>query len=194
MIQRIKDIICELERQGYKLKEEENIVIENAHEKIETIGKILLENFVMLDEYKHIADFFQNGTNGRSLALIGGCGTGKTFFLTKIMPVLLKLERNKQCTIIKATELADNLHGYMRQNYLVVDDIGTEEDVNTYGNKKHQFAEWVNSVEYRDCFTAISTNLNGDQIKQKYDQRTYDRIKGNFKVILFKNQSFRKQI
>lgn len=174
MIQRIKNVICELERQGYKLKEEENIVIENAHEKIETIGKILLENFVMLDEYKHIADFFQNGTNGRSLALIGGCGTGKTFFLTKIMPVLLKLERNKQCTIIKATELADNLHGYMRQNYLVLDDIGTEEDVNTYGNKKHQFAEWVNSVEYRDCFTAISTNLNGDQIKQKYDQRTYD--------------------
>lgn len=193
MVQRIKDVICELERQGYKLKEEENIVIENAHEKIETIGKILLENFVMLDEYKHIADFFQNGTNGRSLALIGGCGTGKTFFLTKIMPVLLKLERNKQCTIIKATELADNLHGYMRQNYLVLDDIGTEEDVNTYGNKKHQFAEWVNSVEYRDCFTAISTNLNGEQIKQKYDQRTYDRIKGNFKVILFKNQSFRKQ-
>lgn len=193
MVQRIKDVICELERQGYKLKEEENIVIENAHEKIETIGKILLENFVMLDEYKHIADFFKSGTNGRSLALIGGCGTGKTFFLTKIMPVLLKLERNKQCTIIKATELADNLHWYMRQNYLVVDDIGTEEDVNTYGNKKHQFAEWVNSVEYRDCFTAISTNLNGDQIKQKYDQRTYDRIKGNFKVILFKNQSFRKQ-
>jgi DNA replication protein DnaC len=193
MIQRIKDVICELERQGYKLKEEENIVIDNAHEKIETIGKILLENFVMLEEYKHIADFFQKGTNGRSLALIGGCGTGKTFFLTKIMPVLLKLERNKHCTIIKATELADNLHGYMRQNYLVVDDIGTEEDANNFGNKKHQFAEWVNSVEYRDCFSAISTNLNGEQIKQKYDQRTYDRIKGNFKVILFKNQSFRKQ-
>lgn len=193
MIQRIKDVICELERQGYKLKEEENIVIENAKEKIETIGKILLENFVMLDEYKQISDFFQNGTNGRSLALIGGCGTGKTFFLTKIMPVLLKLERNKQCTIIKATELADNLHGYMRQNYLVVDDIGTEEEANNFGNKKHQFAEWVNSVEYRDCFTAISTNLNGEQIKQKYDKRTYDRIKGNFKVILFKNQSFRKQ-
>lgn len=193
MIQRINDVISELERQGFKLKENENIVIENAHEKIETIGKILLENFVMLDEYKHIADFFQNGTNGRSLALIGGCGTGKTFFTTKILPVLLKMELNKQCTIIKATELADNLHKYMRQNYLVVDDVGTEEDVNNFGNRKHQFAEWVNSVEYRDCFTAISTNLNGEQIKQKYDQRTYDRIKGNFKVILFKNQSFRKQ-
>ena len=81
----------------------------------------------------------------------------------------------------------------MRQKFLVVDDVGTEEDVNNFGHRKHQFAEWVNSVEYRDCFTAISTNLNGEQIKQKYDQRTYDRIKGNFKVILFKNQSFRKQ-
>ena len=193
MIKRIKDVICELEKQGYKLKETENIVIDDAREKIKTIGKILLDNFVMLEEYNQIADFFQSGTNGRSLALIGGCGTGKTFFSTKILPVLLKYELNKQCTIIKATELADNLHGYMRQNFLVVDDVGTEEDVNNFGNLKHQFAEWVNSVEYRDCFTAISTNLNGEQIKQKYDQRTYDRIKGNFKVILFKNQSFRKQ-
>ena len=193
MIKRIKDVICELERQGFKLKENENIVIDNAIEKIKIIGKILLEDFVMLDEYKQIADFFQNGTRGRSLALIGGCGTGKTFFLTKIMPVLLKYELNKQCTIIKATELADNLQWYMRQNYLVVDDVGTEEDAYNFGYKMHQFTEWVNSVEYRDCFTAISTNLNGEQIKQKYDQRTYDRIKGNFKVILFKNQSFRKQ-
>lgn len=193
MIQRINDVISELERQGFKLKENENIVIDNAKEKIKIIGKILLEDFVMLDEYKQIAEFFQNGTNGRSLALIGGCGTGKTFFTTKILPVLLKMELNKQCTIIKATELADNLHKYMRQNYLIVDDVGTEEDINNFGNKKHQFAEWVNSIEYRDCFTAISTNLNGEQIKQKYDQRTYDRIKGNFKVILFKNQSFRKQ-
>lgn len=193
MIQRIKDVIFELEKQGFRLKETENIKIDNAKEKIKIIGKILLEDFVMLDEYKQIADFFQNGTNGRSLALIGGCGTGKTFFTTKILPVLLKMELNKQCTIIKATELADNLHKYMRQNYLVVDDVGTEEDINNFGNKKHQFAEWVNSVEYRDCFTAISTNLNGEQIKYKYDQRTYDRIKGNFKVIIFKNQSFRKQ-
>lgn len=193
MEKRIKEVICELEKKGFKLKEKENIKIEDAIEKINTIGKILLEDFVMLDEYKQIAEFFQNGTNGQSLALIGGCGTGKTFFSTKILPVLLKYELNKQCTIIKATELANNLHGYMKQNYLVVDDIGTEEDVNNFGNKKHQFAEWVNSVEYRDCFTAISTNLNGEQIKQKYDQRTYDRIKGNFKVILFKNKSFRRQ-
>lgn len=193
MVQRIKDVICELEKQGFKLREKENIIIDNAKEKIKIIGKILLDDFVMLDEYKQIADFFQSGTNGRSLALIGGCGTGKTFFTTKILPILLKYELNKQCTIIKATELADNLHGYMRQNYIVVDDVGTEEDVNNFGNKKHQFAEWVNSVEYRNCFTAISTNLNGEQLRQKYDQRTYDRIKGNFKVILFNNQSFRKQ-
>ena len=193
MLQRINEVIAELEKKGYNLKKDDEIKIPQAVQKIEMIGKQIYANFEMLEEYKLIADFFENGTQGRSLALIGAPGTGKTFFATRLLPVLLKMELNKECTLVNATELADNLRKYKQQNYLVVDDVGTEEDAMEYGNKTHQFSEWINSVEYRDCFSVITTNLNGEQIKKKYDARVYDRIKGCFKVILFKNQSFRKQ-
>ena len=71
---------------------------------------------------------------------------------------------------------------------LVIDDLGAESSV-----------EWVNikvmsilAKRYDDMLPIIATtNLANDDIKGKYDVRTYDRLKAMCKVIKFEGESLR---
>lgn len=73
-------------------------------------------------------------------------------------------------------------------------DLGTEDDKNNYGNKMNVLNEiFFNRYEKSVPFhmTHFTTNLNGDEIKERYGARFYDRLKETCNWIVLNGESFR---
>lgn len=130
-------------------------------------------------------------TQGKHLLLLGSCGTGKTLLATKIIPLIFMSKLGKIFKVIKACDLNDRLQEAKEYPFVVIDDFGTESTAVNFGNKVEAFNEVIDSVEGRKCFFVVTSNLDANQIKQKYGVRTYDRLRGLFKVIQVNEKSMR---
>jgi len=73
-----------------------------------------------------------------------------------------------------------------------IDDIGTEEIRIEYGNKRELFFEIVDNAEKNSNLLIITTNLTGEEIKQRYGLRVYERLLSITKRIIIKGKSERK--
>lgn len=186
----IKAAVKELEKTGFVINDKISFTFHEPLANIKAIGEYLLGNFNITESVNKVAEFLTD-TRGKSLCLLGGVGTGKTLLATKILPILFKMQYNKHFQCFKAVNLAEHLSVAKYNNFVIVDDFGTENDAVEYGNKLAQFSEWIDSLENRKCFSIITTNLSAEQIKQRYGLRTLDRIRGNFKVITFNEKSMR---
>ena len=146
-----------------------------------------------IKETKLIQDVlkFLENTNGKHLCLLGTCGTGKTLLATKIIPIIFCANFQKIFKVIKACDLNDRLQEAKSYPFVVIDDFGTESTAVNFGNKVEAFNEVIDSVEGRKCFFVVTSNLDANQIKQKYGVRTYDRLRGLFKVIQVNEKSMR---
>ena len=186
----IKSAIETLERNGFVIGEKLKFNFYEPLANIKAIGDYLLGELEITDSFVKVAEYLQD-TQGKHLCLLGGVGTGKTLLATKILPLLFQMQYNKIFTCIKAVNLAEELKTAKRYNFVIIDDVGTESDAVEYGNKISQFSEWIDTLEGRKCMSIITTNLSAEQIKQRYGLRTYDRIRGLFKVITFNEKSMR---
>lgn len=73
-------------------------------------------------------------------------------------------------------------------------DLGTEDDKNNYGNKMNVideifFKRYETGIPLH--MTHFTTNLNGEEIKQRYGVRFYDRLKESCNWIVLEGESFR---
>ena len=75
---------------------------------------------------------------------------------------------------------------------IYIDDIGTENISNIYGNKRIPFMELCDAVEQKGKLLICSTNLTLDELAEKYGERTIDRLRATTKVVPFVGQSLRK--
>ncbi len=66
-----------------------------------------------------------------------------------------------------------------------LDDIGTEEVSNVYGNKRLAFAEIMDSAEKYGKLVIVSSNLTVAEIKKRYGDRVLDRVVATTKRVLF---------
>lgn len=179
-----------LKRNGFVVGEKLSFQFDEPLGNIKAIGDYLLGNLEVTESVQKVAEYLKD-TQGKHLCLLGRVGTGKTLLATKILPILFQMQYNKFFTSIKAVNLADELRVAKRNNFVIIDDVGTESDAMDFGNKISQFSEWIDTLENRSSMSIITTNLSADQIKQRYGMRTYDRIRGLFKVITFNEKSMR---
>lgn len=120
------------------------------------------------------------------LILMGSVGTGKTtiaFALRRAWTCFLTIARLYKCDWIAEQmkqdeswkfEIADN------RGLLILDDFGTEPKV--YGTESLPsilFRRYENRMP-----TIITTNLNSDQIRERYGERIADRLRTYEKVVL----------
>lgn len=141
--------------------------------------------------YRPVVDWMTDN-QGRGLLMIGNCGLGKSLIGKYILPYLIRDSCRKVVNIFNAQELNSKPDEILSYHIIYIDDIGTENVSNIYGNKRIPFMELCDAVEQKGKLLICSTNLTLDELAEKYGERTIDRLRATTKVIPFVGKSLRK--
>jgi DNA replication protein DnaC len=126
------------------------------------------------------------------LLIIGNNGRGKTMIAKNILPVFFDYALGKIVRCYHATEINDNADFILTRRIVILDDIGTEDQMISYGERRWIFPEIVDRAEQKENILIITTNLDPDEIQSKYGLRTRDRLRAICNPVLFKGESMRK--
>jgi DNA replication protein DnaC len=140
-----------------------------------------------LDSYDEIIDWLSD-TKGRGLMLMGDCGLGKSTILNYVIPAIFRTKTNKLLTSTPAKELGEIERS--SASFIIIDDLGTESIKNDYGTKIDAVADAISYAEDNSKTLLITTNLKPNRLKERYDDRTVDRLR-KCKVVVIKGKSFR---
>ena len=146
-----------------------------------------VEKYEHLPAYDEIIDWMVD-TKGRGLMLMGECGLGKSTILNFVIPAIFRTRTNKILRSVPAKEL-----GAVDRNkapFIIIDDLGTESIKNDYGTKIDAVADAISYAEDSSKTLLITTNLTPNALKERYDERTLDRLR-KCKVVIIKGKSFR---
>lgn len=190
-------LICdEMKMHGMEVPPENVLIgIKEARSALENYFRYFLsfskKEFVWQPEYALIVNWLENN-KGRGLFLYGDCGRGKSLLARYIIPaILLKYER-KVVNVFNIQDVNSCIDEVLKKHIISLDDVGTEDVSSIYGNKRYAFPEIVDAAEKYGKLVIISTNLNGNEIIEKYGSRTMDRIIATTTRIEFKGKSLRK--
>ena len=140
--------------------------------------------------YRPIVDWLTDN-EGKGLLMSGSCGLGKSLIGIRILPPLINGVHHKVLTCCDASEINARADELLRYHLLSLDDIGLEEMAYNYGNKRLVFPELVDAAEKKGNLLVISTNLDVSELRQRYGERTIDRLKGITKFVPFNGNSLR---
>ena len=146
-----------------------------------------------IDVYKHLESYDEviewlSDTKGRGLMLMGDCGLGKSTILNFVIPAIFRTKTNKLLTSTPAKELGEIERS--SASFIIIDDLGTESIKNDYGTKIDAVADAISYAEDSSKTLLITTNLASKALKERYDERTLDRLR-KCKVVVIKGKSFR---
>jgi len=136
---------------------------------------------------KYVNDFKKMKEENQGMLIYGNPGNGKTYFsaaianelLNKLIPVICvgaialveRISESKRnwgdegiFTVLNSLENAD---------LLIIDDLGTEPDNKWTRSMIYQIIEKRNSTGLP---VIITTNISIDELKERYDDRTYSRL------------------
>ena len=146
-----------------------------------------IDTYKHLPAYDEIIDWLVD-TKGRGLMLMGECGLGKSTILNYVIPAIFRTKTTKSLKSISAKDL-----GTIEKSittFIIIDDLGTESIKNDYGTKIDAIADAISYAEDSSKTLLITTNLSGKALKERYDERTLDRLR-KCKVVVIKGESFR---
>lgn len=143
------------------------------------------------ENYGPVADWLSDN-HGKGLLLAGMCGLGKSLIGMRIIPLLLNWYCRRIVSVYTAQQLNVQIDEVMKKHIIYIDDIGTEDISNVYGNKRIPFSELCDAAERSGKLLMVSTNLTFSQLKEKYGERTTDRLRAITKAVTFKGSSLRK--
>ena len=146
-----------------------------------------VESYKHLNSYDEIIEWMVD-TKGRGLMLMGECGLGKSTILNYVIPAIFRTRLNKVLRSIPAKELG--IIERSKSPFIIIDDLGTESIKNDYGTKIDAVADAISYAEDSSKTLLITTNLTPKALKERYDDRTLDRLR-KCKVVIIKGKSFR---
>lgn len=149
------------------------------------------EKSIWLQDYERIAEWLTDN-KGRGLLLTGKCGLGKSLIGMRIIPLLINYYCKKIVRTYTAQELNSKPDEIIEKHIVYIDDIGTEDISNIYGNKRIPFAELVDAAEREGKLLIVSTNLDEEHLKEKYGERVIDRLRAITKKVTISGKSMRK--
>ena len=80
----------------------------------------------------------------------------------------------------------------MTKKFIILDDVGNEEQKIEYGDRRWAFPEIIDYVEQRNRLIIITSNFTPVAFEKKYGLRTRDRIKSCCRQIVFTGDSLRR--
>ena len=141
-----------------------------------------------LPAYDEIIDWMVD-TKGRGLIISGNCGLGKSTILNYVIPAIFRTKVNKVLISVAAKDLGEILR--KPNPFVIIDDLGTESIKNDHGTKIDAVVDYISYAEDKSKTLLITTNLKGEQLKARYDDRTLDRLR-KCKKVTIEGDSFRK--
>lgn len=149
------------------------------------------DNAKWLPEYEEVANWMSDN-KGRGLLCFGNCGRGKTLICGKILPIVLNHYCRKVVSCYDSQQMNAELDAVKQKHIIYVDDIGTENLSIKYGEKRLAFAELADEAEKKGKLLLLTTNLSIDELREKYGERTLDRLKATTKTVFFAGESLRR--
>lgn len=149
------------------------------------------EDTQWLPEYESVSSWLAEN-NGRGLLCHGNCGRGKSLITQQILPIIFRHYHGLIMNTVQATELSQRFDEIKEYKILSIDDLGTEDISNKYGERHDYFREIVDLAERKQKLLIVSTNLGLKDILERYGERTLDRLKALTTTVLFKGDSLRK--
>lgn len=182
----------EAEEHGIKLK---RVKFDNKMNPadVETLFKVSLMRFLSptmlyLPEYDKVISWMK-GNSGKSLILMGKCGLGKSIIACKVIPTLLAT-KGLFVHPMNAKEFA-KVGVIKDRSFWIVDDLGTEGIVKDFGTEVDKISELLDRIDMVGGTAVITTNLTAEQLKERYGERNYDRMKQNFEIVSINHESMR---
>ena len=179
-------------------KKQEPIIIrvEKAKELIQRGIKYFFgESGVWMPEYDDIASWLSDN-KGKGLLCVGDSGRGKTFLTDRIVcPIIQKYSTQPNMRVVF-------IRGYsMKEDYdkefgriVLLDDVGVERDQRVYGEKLTVFNQIVYEAELFGRLLIVTTNLTIEELKEKYGERTIDRLRALTRPVVFRGDSLRTKL
>lgn len=194
-MQNFNHIINQMRLLGMKLPEEKvRISIPEAPNALKSMfGQFLQlegKHLQWLSEYDEVADWLSDN-KGRGLFMYGNCGRGKSYLGRYVLPAILYKYCNRVVSVFDIQDMNKNPNLVLSKHLISLDDIGTEEAINQYGNKRMAFAEIMDAAEKNGKLLIISTNLQANEIKLRYGDRILDRILSTTQRVVFNGKSLR---
>jgi DNA replication protein DnaC len=152
---------------------------------------VKLETFKYLPEYNSVIDWMLN-SEGKGLFLSGKMGRGKTDIILGVIVPLFFVKYGLLIDGCHATELPYRVEEFKRKHIVYIDELGTELMGNNYGQRFESFDLLLNIADqnFRPILL-ITTNLDGKMFKERYGDRSLDRIERLCKFITFEGDSLR---
>lgn len=174
-------------------------------------GKMQLD----ADTHSHIlqaARWLTDAAGKPGLMLCGLCGNGKTTLakaIASLIGFLTKREagysRSKTMELITAKDVCrlcaasekfkdryDEYNKLFSEEMLIIDDLGEEpREVMVYGMIHTPIIDLISERYANQMMTIVTTNLETDQLCDKYGVRIYDRFQEMLTPIVFENESYR---
>lgn len=163
------------------------VILENA---LKCFLKFENKELKWLPEYDEVADWLTDN-KGRGLFLYGNCGRGKSLMARYVLPAILLKYFNKIVNVYDMRELNVELDNALEKRILALDDVGVEEVVNVYGNKRLAFAEVMDAAEKDGKLVIVSSNLQEDDLRTQYGFRVVDRVRACTRRVLCVGESLR---
>ncbi len=170
-----------------------NVRIAGAEHLLKAGLKYFLGNEASWQEhnYRPIVDWMTDN-KGRGLLLSGGCGLGKSLIGMRILPIILNMQCGKIVSVYRSLDLCKNPDEILAKHIIYIDDVGTESVSNIYGNKRLPFSELCDLAEQKGKLLLLSTNYDVAHLRDKYGERTVDRLRAITKYVPFAGNSLRK--
>lgn len=143
-----------------------------------------------LPEYDEVADWLADN-KGKGLFLYGNCGRGKSLMVRYVLPAILLKYFNKIVNVYDMRELNSGLDNALEKRIISLDDVGVEDVVNVYGNKRMAFAEMIDAAEKDGKLVLISSNLQEDDLRTQYGCRVVDRVRACTRRVMCVGESLR---
>lgn len=91
-------------------------------------------------------------------------------------------------------ETSKYLEELKTKEMVCLDDLGIEpQTVKCYGNDIYPLTEWIYDRYEYPLFTLVTTNLNMEQLSERYGSRIADRMEEYFNKIPFTHATYRKK-
>lgn len=183
-------------------------IAQNVAGKKITLTPTLEDTWKNIIRYAHGDEYSKYDIN-KYLFIAGGTGSGKTMTM-KILNEYLKIDevkfyRDKKLLpfnfrIVNARDLInayslngyDGIEQYLSYSFICIDDLGTEQrEANYYGTKLDVISEIIEIRYEKFLSTHFTSNLDMNDILEKYDNRVHSRINHTCNYIIMNEQDFR---